>query len=90
MLILSIEALSKNYRIDTLLMYLLSMVNIENPSIISELIFELDMLSFGLLTIVLISSFTISLTHSTANALNALSLFNAFWTLNKFGNLIKE
>ena len=78
MLILSIEALSKNYRIDTLLMYLLSMVNIENPSIISELIFELDMLSFGLLTIVLISSFTISLTHSTANALNALSLFNAF------------
>ena len=66
------------------------MVNIENPSIIFGLILELDMLSVRLLTIVLISSFTISLTHSIANTLNVLSLFNAFWTLNKFGNSIKE
>ena len=72
------EALSIDHRIGALLACLLSIVNIENPFIASRLILELDMLSFGLLITMLISSFTISWTYFTVNTLNLLFLFNVF------------
>ena len=76
--ILPIEALSIDYRIDTLLACSLLIIDIKNLSIASRQILELDMLSFGLLTTMLISSFTISWIYSITNILNLLSLFNAF------------
>ena len=54
------EVLSKDCRIGVFLACLLSMVNIENFSIVFGQILKLDMQSFGLLTPTLISSFTIS------------------------------
>lgn len=72
------EALSIKHKIGALLVYLLSIVNVKNLFIASGLILELDMLSFRLLTIALISFFTISWTYFTANVLNLLPLFNAF------------
>lgn len=72
------ETLNKNYRISAFLVYLLSIVDIKNHFIASELILKLDMLGFELLTTALISSFTISWTHSITNILNLLFHFNAF------------
>lgn len=59
MLILLAKALIINYIIGAFLACLLLIVNIKNLSIESELILQLNMLSFELLTIVLILSFTI-------------------------------
>ena len=84
------KALGINYRIGIFLACLLLIVDIENPSFISRLILELNMLSFELLTTALILSFTIFWMHFTANALNLLSLFNTFETSDKFGNFIKK
>ena len=72
------ETLSKDCRISKLLVYLLLMVNIKNYSIVFGLILELNMLNFRSLTIELISSFTIFLTHSIRYVLNKSSLFNIF------------
>lgn len=57
--ILLAEAMSKDYKIGVFLACLLSIIDIKNLFIVSELILELDMLSFGLLTTTLISFFTI-------------------------------
>ena len=54
------EVLSIDCRIGALLACLLLIVDIKNLSIVSGLILKLNMLSFGLLTTALISSFTIS------------------------------
>lgn len=59
MTILFIESLSKNYKINIFLAYLLSIINIENLFIISKLIFELVTPSFALLITTFISFFTI-------------------------------